>query len=548
MSPRTRKRRAPRSAHLEGQKSDKSVAPATDANSSPSATVDNTDAPATAAIDAQPAASDSVPEAPSNAQSIRPSTESLDSDWFSGESPAAVVGAPADGGSTDALQQAKDSVAALPAEHGTATSESGPPAAAAASESPRPRAAALRLSSPPPPTHVAWSRPGLTPPMPSSLRSSHPPPAVTSTHPSVPAPSRPPPAVRPSIRHLSPPPPPLKSAVPPATAEPVQANLARSATPLPSRPPLVRTSSSVPPPGATAESSASQRPPAARVSALARPDTGSTAIDKSVPQASADGSALIPVVTEYSQVRATEGDTTTAANEVTPDQEDTLKIESLGQGTLEPITADSPSTRPNAVQDSSPTEPPDRHDENRRDTHQAAESDDAPPTRSDVPRRRARAVPAALPRNSRRSRLLWSFGAIGIVGIGLFALRPNSAGSKRTLVAAQPSQQPSAVAQPVEPAIATHRSAPPAASTTATGAAPAVPSSEDTVRVAVNIRPEGARVFYRGKEIGRTPFTLELLRDERRVFEVGYPGYVTRRLVIDGSEKEISFAMTPGAK
>jgi len=68
--------------------------------------------------------------------------------------------------------------------------------------------------------------------------------------------------------------------------------------------------------------------------------------------------------------------------------------------------------------------------------------------------------------------------------------------------------------------------------------------AEDTVRVAIKIRPEGARVFYRGKEVGRTPFTLELLRDERRVFEVGYPGYQPRRLVIDGTEAEISYTLT----
>jgi hypothetical protein len=280
---------------------------------------------------------------------------------------------------------------------------------------------------------------------------------------------------------------------------------------------------------------------------LARPDTGS--IDVSAPQASAVETAPAATVNESSQVRAAGGETAPVANEVTVPDEETLKIESLSQGTLEPATAESQSSRPNAAQDSSATEPHDRHDGNHRDTNQAAESDDVPPTRSDVPRRRARTLPVPLPQNRRRSVLLWSFGAIGIVGVGLFALRPNSAGSTRTMVAAQPSQEPSAAAQPVESAMATDKSAPPATeSTTATGAAPAVPSGEDTVRVAVNVRPEGARVFYRGKEIGRTPFTLELLRDERRVFEVGYPGYTTRRLVIDGSAKEISFAMTPSAK
>jgi hypothetical protein len=64
----------------------------------------------------------------------------------------------------------------------------------------------------------------------------------------------------------------------------------------------------------------------------------------------------------------------------------------------------------------------------------------------------------------------------------------------------------------------------------------------------LKIRPEGARVYYRGKEVGRSPFTLELPRGEKRAYEVGHPGYITRKLVVDGTEPTISISMAPAAK
>lgn len=65
----------------------------------------------------------------------------------------------------------------------------------------------------------------------------------------------------------------------------------------------------------------------------------------------------------------------------------------------------------------------------------------------------------------------------------------------------------------------------------------------DMVTVAFNIWPTGARVTYKGKEIGRSPFKMQIKRGERRAVEAVFPGYMPRRVVVDGSESEISFGM-----
>jgi hypothetical protein len=52
-------------------------------------------------------------------------------------------------------------------------------------------------------------------------------------------------------------------------------------------------------------------------------------------------------------------------------------------------------------------------------------------------------------------------------------------------------------------------------------------------------------MFWRGKEVGTTPFTLELKPGEKHSYEMGLPGYVTRKVVVDGSKSEISIGMKP---
>jgi hypothetical protein len=67
----------------------------------------------------------------------------------------------------------------------------------------------------------------------------------------------------------------------------------------------------------------------------------------------------------------------------------------------------------------------------------------------------------------------------------------------------------------------------------------------DVRRIRIASDPPGARMFWRGKEVGTTPFTLELQPGEKHSYEMGLPGYVTRKVVVDGSKSEISIGMKP---
>lgn len=66
--------------------------------------------------------------------------------------------------------------------------------------------------------------------------------------------------------------------------------------------------------------------------------------------------------------------------------------------------------------------------------------------------------------------------------------------------------------------------------------------------VTVNTIPEDARFFYKGKPVGRSPFRVELKPGERRSFEIGRPGYLARKVVVDGKKKEMIVAMRPESK
>ena len=275
-----------------------------------------------------------------------------------------------------------------------------------------------------------------------------------------------------------------------------------------------------------------------------------------------------------SEALPTQEEVNKASNEApVTDQDDTLKIESLSQGTLEPVSVD-PKLQTLAVKDAKSASAQDEFDSAKikgkeeghaNDTKATAVVERQPPRKLASDNRLAKSPPTvaidasrkrsqvtASERSDRRTAILWGLGAVVIVGAALFVLRPSSQTSLRDQ-AVQPSSPgvsgPLGIAPPPPTDLARNDvAAPNNGNAISSGVGPIEPSGEDTVRVAINIRPEGARVFYRGKEIGRTPFTLELLRGERRVFEVGYPGYTKRRLVIDGSEKEISYAMTPDVK
>jgi hypothetical protein len=52
-------------------------------------------------------------------------------------------------------------------------------------------------------------------------------------------------------------------------------------------------------------------------------------------------------------------------------------------------------------------------------------------------------------------------------------------------------------------------------------------------------------MFWKGKEVGTTPFVLELPAGQRRSFELGKPGFVTRKVVIDGTKSELTIGLKP---
>ena len=223
---------------------------------------------------------------------------------------------------------------------------------------------------------------------------------------------------------------------------------------------------------------------------------------------------------------------------VVSDTNGPLEIESLSQGTLEPLAVGA----------------------------SASVSSTVAASRTPADNSEAVVLSAHLtPQSSWRRVIFFGLLALAAIVVTGFILRRNSPKPAIVLVASAARAKPSADVVPLVAASAknaeasppaeesaANRAAQPDAPDLANGSASVAPPAgalhEDTVRVAINIRPEGAHVYYRGREVGRTPFTVELLRGERRVFEVGHPGYATRRLVIDGTRKEISYIMTPETK
>ena len=65
------------------------------------------------------------------------------------------------------------------------------------------------------------------------------------------------------------------------------------------------------------------------------------------------------------------------------------------------------------------------------------------------------------------------------------------------------------------------------------------------IHVNVDSDPPGARLFWKGKEVGTTPFVLELQPGEKHAYELGLAGYTTRKVVIDGSKTDITIGLRP---
>jgi cytoskeletal protein RodZ len=107
--------------------------------------------------------------------------------------------------------------------------------------------------------------------------------------------------------------------------------------------------------------------------------------------------------------------------------------------------------------------------------------------------------------------------------------------------------QPAAPQQtPPAPAAAEAAAAPgPSTGAPANPDAASASSATGKVTVVVKVRPPEARLYYRGKEVGMSPVTIELAPGEKRAFEVGKRGYITRRLVLDGTQTNVFIGLRP---
>jgi hypothetical protein len=88
-------------------------------------------------------------------------------------------------------------------------------------------------------------------------------------------------------------------------------------------------------------------------------------------------------------------------------------------------------------------------------------------------------------------------------------------------------------------------SAPPA--TSAAPAAAAAASAEaptpGTITVTVNSVPPKALFYHFGKQVGVAPFVVQLQPGERHAYEVGLPGHITRKLLLDGTKTELTVGL-----
>jgi hypothetical protein len=127
------------------------------------------------------------------------------------------------------------------------------------------------------------------------------------------------------------------------------------------------------------------------------------------------------------------------------------------------------------------------------------------------------------------------------------------AAAPEPVVAAQPApspEPPASAPSPVgveSPSAGAPIEAASAPSASSEAPAPSAASSDGKIVVIVNVRPPQARIFYRGKEAGKAPLRVELEPGKRRSFEVGYPGFMTRKIVVDGSKPEILVGLRPAS-
>jgi hypothetical protein len=162
-------------------------------------------------------------------------------------------------------------------------------------------------------------------------------------------------------------------------------------------------------------------------------------------------------------------------------------------------------------------------------------------------------VPPALPLLKRRAVLFGAVGVIVVVAILAVAMGSRSSTPGKRAVSAQantkkaepPAREiPAAVAAPAPtPVQAPQATAEAVASSVAVASAAPTEAADEEAKITISVKPDGSSLFYKGKVVGKTPFILKQPRGEKRSYEIGKPGYATRRLVINGNERTIGFEL-----
>ena len=102
---------------------------------------------------------------------------------------------------------------------------------------------------------------------------------------------------------------------------------------------------------------------------------------------------------------------------------------------------------------------------------------------------------------------------------------------------------PSAELAPPPGPVAPAASNEPAAAASTAPAATANAPIPGAITVTVNSVPPKAVFYHFGKQVGVAPFVVQLQPGERHAYEVGLPGHITRKLVLDGTKTELTVGL-----
>jgi len=155
---------------------------------------------------------------------------------------------------------------------------------------------------------------------------------------------------------------------------------------------------------------------------------------------------------------------------------------------------------------------------------------------------------------NRRVLLGGALGAAALIGILAFAFGRHAPPARTKVGAVASSTAPgvpaaavvnSANAPSVSASAAAAQLAPEVSATAAAQPATneSAASEDEDVKIAINIKPDGSVLLYKGRIVGRTPFILKQPRGEKRSYEAGKAGYATRRVYVTGTEKSIGFEL-----